>query len=591
MLVLIRVPVDQSPPVPLKPAQALRLPLGPGAAVSFGRGRDCTVRTDGPGVQATLEADAAGTMTLAFLGSMPAPCALVTRAAPHGLRVVTPSVDEFRGGQLFSRVKTMVQVVTGQHTLKVGDTIVFTLHAAPRTCFMVAKAAPAPAAAATKTGKKRKAGADEAGTDQAAADEPARGGPSHQRAAALMPGFDARRIFLRDGANATATQPTDSATLDFSKCAAAAQPSPTELAALAAKVGSGDLCILNLANNNLSTEGVLALARELGQASCVLEGLNVRGNWSTIEDDEVDPQTGVALAAALHPLEHRSSLTTLDAGGNSLWGAEVGAAFAAALRAPSCSLVALDLQGCAIGDMGAAALTAALRGGSGLTSLGVGWNNLSTAASTALAEALQSPACQLTRLGHWRNNLQEAGGLAIAAALVSPHCCLTELDVGWNDIGPQAGLAIAEALASSNCKLTKLVAGNNAFGSEAGKAFARLLGSATSRLEHLAIHMNGFGPEAGGAFAERMPLLLTSLGACDANGGEGGGGCALTELFLNANALGLGSLQLFANHLRAATQGSRGPRMALLHLRDNGPSQAEVEGLMSGVECVEALLL
>jgi hypothetical protein len=34
---------------PLKPAQALRLAMQLGDEVSFGRGRDCTVRTDGPG--------------------------------------------------------------------------------------------------------------------------------------------------------------------------------------------------------------------------------------------------------------------------------------------------------------------------------------------------------------------------------------------------------------------------------------------------------------------------------------------------------------------------------------------------------------
>ena len=72
------------------------------------------------------------------------------------------------------------------------------------------------------------------------------------------------------------------------------------------------------------------------------------------------------LAAALHPTTGHSSVTELDVGGNNLWGADVGGAFADALLAPSCSLVTLDLQGCAIGDAGAAALTAALRAGSRL---------------------------------------------------------------------------------------------------------------------------------------------------------------------------------------------------------------------------------
>jgi Ran GTPase-activating protein (RanGAP) involved in mRNA processing and transport len=307
------------------------------------------------------------------------------------------------------------------------------------------------------------------------------------------------------------------------------------------------------------------------------------------------------LAAALHPTAGHSSVTELDAGGNNLWGGGVGVAFADALRAPSCSLVTLDLQGCAMGDAGAAALTAALRAGSGLSSLGIGWNQLGTAASTALVEALQSPACGLTRLGHWRNNLCEAGGRAIAAALSSPHCCLTELDIGWNDIGHEAGCLIAEALVSPHCKLVKLIAGNNAFGPEAGLIFARrVVGSVTSRLQHLAIHMNGFGPAAGSVFAERIPLLVGSAG-----------NCVLTELFLNSNALGADTLKLFSTHLLAATQQQQQQQqqqatvvaaaaataadgrggMSLLNLKDNGLSEMEAKALLENVQCVETLLL
>ena len=269
----------------------------------------------------------------------------------------------------------------------------------------------------SEAGKRKKAEDEINGGDPAAAPK--------RPTTSLMPGLDARRIFLRDGAAGDTSAGT--AALDFSKRAAAARPGPAELLTLAAKVRSGDLTSLNLANNDLSTEAALALARALGEPSCALVSLGVRGNWSTMDDDDPEePAVGVALAAALGSSR---SLTELDAGGNNLWGREVGAAFADALR-PGCSLVALDLQGCAIGDSGCAALTAALKAGSGLTSLSIGWNQLGTGASTALAEALVSPACQLRRLGHWRNNLREAGGKAIAAALTSPHCHLVSLILG-----------------------------------------------------------------------------------------------------------------------------------------------------------------
>jgi hypothetical protein len=150
MLVLERVPVPQSPAVPLKPQQVLQLPLVPGGGpIRFGRRGDCDARTDGPGVQAELSLDAAGAaMVLTFRGSMPAPGARTTAKAPHGLRVITPMPDEFSpDGQLMNRWSKLTQV-TGTHALQVGETIVFTLHAAKRTCFAVRALGPGEGAAA-----------------------------------------------------------------------------------------------------------------------------------------------------------------------------------------------------------------------------------------------------------------------------------------------------------------------------------------------------------------------------------------------------------------------------------------------------------
>ena len=137
-LVLERVPKPQHPVVPLKPRQVMQLPLVPGGPpISFGRGRDCTVRTDGPGVQATLSMNARGLMTLTFRGTMPAPGARTTAKAPHGLRVITRMPDEFfPDGRLKTRHSKLTQV-TGTHRLQVGETISFTLHAGHQTCFTV----------------------------------------------------------------------------------------------------------------------------------------------------------------------------------------------------------------------------------------------------------------------------------------------------------------------------------------------------------------------------------------------------------------------------------------------------------------------
>jgi hypothetical protein len=132
MLVLERVSASlENPPVPLKASQIMALPLAVGDVVKFGRGKDCTVRTEGPGVQATLAVDAHGVMTLTFCSTMPAPDAKTTAEAPHGLRVITPHPSGTR--------RNLFQVAppNDERTLKVGDVIVFTLHCSNRTCFTV----------------------------------------------------------------------------------------------------------------------------------------------------------------------------------------------------------------------------------------------------------------------------------------------------------------------------------------------------------------------------------------------------------------------------------------------------------------------
>ena len=432
----------------------------------------------------------------------------------------------------------------------------------------------------------------------------------------MLPSYDARRIFLRDAGHQSSRDGNSDVQVradvrDYSKCSASSRPTADELLALAAPVASGTIVNLNLANVGIGDAAGLALMDALGTDSCALLALNVRGNWSTMEDDEVDPRAGIALAKAVRPVGHSSSLIELDAGGNNLWGPAAGVAFAAAVRTPgTCSLLALDLQGCSIGDSGATAIASALREGCSLTSLGIGWNQLSTDGSTAVALALQSPACRLQRLGHWRNNLCETGGQAIATALESACCCLTELDIGWNSIGPAAGLAIAKALKSPRCKLIKLVAGNNGFGPAAGLSFAEVVGSTESRLQHLAIHMNGFGEVAGAAFADQMPVLLP--GADTASGGSRK--CVLEELFLNSNALGANVMRRFAQQFRATiavrergepqqaevehldsapVAATRPNGLTLLNLQDNGLSQTEAESMMRdvGTQCVGTLIL
>jgi len=58
-----------------------------------------------------------------------------------------------------------------------------------------------------------------------------------KRSVSLIPGFDARRIYLRDGQQQEQQNRGDgNGALDFSKCAAGARPGPAELQAVAEAV-------------------------------------------------------------------------------------------------------------------------------------------------------------------------------------------------------------------------------------------------------------------------------------------------------------------------------------------------------------------
>eukprot|EP00037_Helgoeca_nana_P012256 m.111001 g.111001 ORF g.111001 m.111001 type:complete len:357 (-) comp21347_c0_seq2:407-1477(-) len=120
-VVLRRVPINQSPVVPLTPKQAFSLTLVPNQPVHFGRGKGC-IRTDGPGVQATLTLAAEdGVLTVVFRGINEV----------YGLRVITPGVDG--GPGTFIALRN----VGDRCQLTLGQNLVFTRHGARGTSFTV----------------------------------------------------------------------------------------------------------------------------------------------------------------------------------------------------------------------------------------------------------------------------------------------------------------------------------------------------------------------------------------------------------------------------------------------------------------------
>ncbi|KAL0225974.1 hypothetical protein P9112_013298 [Eukaryota sp. TZLM1-RC] len=197
---------------------------------------------------------------------------------------------------------------------------------------------------------------------------------------------------------------------------------------------------LNLYKNNITDEGASALARAL-ESNSTLTGLYLRSNNITFK----------GVSALAHALESNSSLTTLYLQSNNITD-EGASALARALESNS-TLTELNLRSNNITDEGASALARALESNSTLTELNLRSNNITAEGASALARALESNST-LTELNLWNNNITSEGASALASALES-NSTLTRLDLYENNITSEGASALASAL-ESNSTLTEL---------------------------------------------------------------------------------------------------------------------------------------
>ena len=151
-----------------------------------------------------------------------------------------------------------------------------------------------------------------------------------------------------------------------------------------------------------------------------------------------------------------SDCTTLDLDTSSI-GDSGATAIAAALKGNT-ELATLYLQSNNIGDSGATALAEALKVNAALTGLSLSTNDIGADGATAIAGALKANAA-LTALGLYDNKIGDSGATAIAEALKG-NAALTYLDLSSNTIGDGGATAIAEAL-KVNAALTTLYLHNN----------------------------------------------------------------------------------------------------------------------------------
>jgi Ran GTPase-activating protein (RanGAP) involved in mRNA processing and transport len=311
-------------------------------------------------------------------------------------------------------------------------------------------------------------------------------------------------------------------------------------------------------------------------------------------------RTGALLAHV-----HRSSaLKRLSFAGVEL--SDAALASVAQCVCQSRSIAELDLESCALRASGVALLAAQLGDGAAcaLTLLNLACNGrLGDAGASAIAAPVAHGRLQRLSLAHC--GVASAGGAALGAALAAPACALTHLDVSHNRIGDDGASAVVRAL-HSNGTLQALSLAGNPIGDAVAAAFAGpLQGSALAQLDlshTAALTASGLSQIAAALVgAPRLAELrlvgtatlpstavlpiassltrckaLTHVDLFGARIGATGvgllcdainvsiGSCALVQLGLRGNAIGVAG----ASHL-AKLLGNRALRLRALNLAAN----------------------
>jgi len=215
--------------------------------------------------------------------------------------------------------------------------------------------------------------------------------------------------------------------VDFSKCSLA----PVDCAAVVhfLKNAKGILC-MNLKENNIGPLGCAEIIKLIVNSdhdrnNYKLTSLNLAQNNITAE--------GVKqLADALKHSECK--LTELNLGTNNITD-EGAKQLAVALMHSECKLTDLNLDSNNITDEGAKQLAVALmRSECKLTYLNLMSNNITAEGAKQLAVALMHSECKLTNLDLAGNNITDEGAKQLAVALMHSECKLTELNLILNNI-------------------------------------------------------------------------------------------------------------------------------------------------------------
>jgi len=241
---------------------------------------------------------------------------------------------------------------------------------------------------------------------------------------------------------------------------------------------------LDLANNNITDEGLTHLTEALMHHECNLTHLNLLGN--NITDEGLKHLT----KALMH---HECNLTHLDLWDNNITD-EGLKHLTEALMHHECKLAHLDLTNNNITDEGLNHLTKALTHHEcKLTHLNLRHNNITDEGLKHLTKALMHHECKLTHL-NLENNITAEGLTHLTKALMHHECKLTYLDLE-NNITDEGLTHLTKALMHHECKLTYLNLEGNNITAEGLKHLTKALMHHECKLTYLNLEHNNITAE------------------------------------------------------------------------------------------------
>lgn len=262
---------------------------------------------------------------------------------------------------------------------------------------------------------------------------------------------------------------------------------------------------LNLSCNEICSQGVAQLSSVLREEKSKISRLNL--SWNKLGDDGVPCLVSVrqsllnlawnnigieglrSLISIFHTLQN---LEELDLSGNIIEAVGVEALLPC-LMVPSCKIKCLGLNHCKLEDEGVFHCVKVLTFPQNqMICLGLAGNSITNEGVEKIAKALSSPECKVKSLNLSCNVIGDEGVENLSLSLSSPNCTLQELDLSQNKIQSKGCKSLAAAIRKRN-RLERLDLDGNHVGDEGATQLLSALRIHNCKLHSLMLDGNEIG--------------------------------------------------------------------------------------------------